>query len=204
MSAITSIWNYVEKQIILRNRNMPLDELERKMRKIAANGRFLTDFPVSAQKFNVSVEGQAIEFLLYYEPLLNCWKCNLKDALGNNILSDATLLAGQNIVDGLRLKYKSTNDQNEETENELTIKGLFVTEPLNGKFEKISKGVESTKLAFARDSLGNCPCALLYFSDQEAATLYAKLINGQQPEINVGLEDMDYQVVIPAVIPEED
>ena len=190
MNPVESIWSFLERLFL--ERNDAVDGLAEKIEIIRQNAFFITNLSITPQKFNISVEGQSIGLDLFFDPLLMCWKCNMTDAIGGDILTDITMMAGQNICDGLYLKYRATNDNNEIVEQDLVLKGLFVTEPRNQKFDKFERGVESSKYAFASDVLGNCPCAIIYFTNQEASDLYQTLINGEKPELQVGIEDLDY------------
>ena len=167
-------------------------ELNLNISLIRDNIQFITGLSVGAQKFSISVLGQAIGFEIFYNQLLNVWKCDLSDAVGNKIISNLTLMAGSSNLKGLYCKYQSTNDTGEIVEEDLAIKDLFVTEPRNQKFDKYERGIESSKFAFSLDSLGYAPCAIIYFTNQEVADLYASMINNQTRTNLVSLDEMDY------------
>lgn len=182
--------------MLQRNGNMDSSELLEKISSIKQAANFVTDLSPIPQKFNIIVDGQNIGFEIFYDPLLLCWKCNLTDAIGDDILTDATLMAGQNICQGLHLKYRSMNFQGYIIEHEFAIKGLFVTEPLDWKFNDYERGVESTKYAFTANNIGNCPCAILYFTDLDISNLYVELINGENITPQIGIQDLDYTIEV--------
>lgn len=194
--SVDTIWAFLKRTIIVRNAVVNRSKLLSDIKLIQEAANFITNLQPLPQKFNVSIEGQTIGFEIFYDPLLMCWKCNLTDALQENILTDATLMAGQNICQGLALKYRTTNFEGEIIEHDLAIKGLFVTEPMDWKFDVFERGVESTKYAFTSNRVGNCYCAILYFIDKNVAELYSKLINGEQNEPQIGIDDLDYIVEV--------
>lgn len=196
MNAIDTIWSFVEQLMFQRNTDLAENELREKIELVKANARFITGLSVTPQKFNVSVEGQAIGFHLFFDPLLSCWKCNMTDANEDNILTDITLMAGVNVCQGLQLKYHATNDNDEVIEEDLAIRGLFVTEPRGQRFDKYERGIESSKFAFAPNNIGNPACAIVYFTSEEAADVYNSLINGERQSLQVDLDDMDYTIEV--------
>jgi len=190
--SVQAIWEYVKSLLISRNSEMLESELDSNISLIQGNIQFVTGLSVGAQKFSISVLGQAIGFEIFYNQLLNVWKCDLSDANGNKIITNLTLMAGGHNLKGLYCKYQSTNDAGEAIEENLAIKGLFVTEPRNQNFNRFERGIESSKFAFALDSLGYAPCAIIYFTDQEISDLYSSMINNQTRTNLVSLDDMDY------------
>lgn len=196
MDTIDTIWSFVQQLMLERNTDLPENELKQKIELVKSNARFITGLSVTPQKFNVSVEGQAIGLHLFYDPLLLCWKCNMTDANEDNILTDITLMAGVNACQGLQLKYHATDDNNEVIEEDLVIRGLFVTEPRGQRFDKYERGIESSKFAFTSDSIGNPACAIVYFTSEEIADTYNSLINGERQFLQVDLDDMDYTIEV--------
>lgn len=196
MDAVKTIWQEIQVLMTERNPNVEPEVLQSYFDIIASNMKMVTGFLVRPQRFTISVEGQAIGFEMFYDPALRCWKIDMRDALGDIILADATLLAGVNMVHGLELRYRATNDEDEIVESDLAIVGLYVTDPRNMKFDKFEQGVESSKYAFAKDDLGNSPCAILYFSDKQASELYASLINGEERRELIDLDDLDYEIEV--------
>ena len=190
--SVQAIWDYLESLLISRNPSMPEAELNLNISLIRDSIQFITGLSVGAQKFSISVLGQAIEFEIFYNQLLHVWKCDLSDAVGNKIISNLTLMAGSSNLEGLYCKYQSTNDAGEIVEEDLVIKDLFVTEPRNQKFDKYERGIESSKFAFSLDSLGYAPCAIVYFTNQRISDLYTSMINNQTRTNLVSLDEMDY------------
>lgn len=196
MNGVNLIWQELKNLMTVRNPGMTTEELQTNFNIISANAKFLTGLVVQAQKFTLSVEGQAIGFEMFYDPAVRCWKGNLRDALGEIILADTTFLAGVNMVHGLELRYRATNDEGNIVESDLAITGLFVTEPRGQQFDKHEQGIESSKYAFTKDDLGNSSCAILYFSNSVASDLYAKLINGEEKRALIDLDDLDYEIEV--------
>ena len=143
------------------------------------NASFLQLLTLTPIIFNVIASGQVIQFELVYNELLHVWKACIKDAMGNSILNNMTMMAGTNLIEDLHLKYKRTNPFGDVVEEDLVLVGLYVTEPIEKKDIDVERGIESSQYAFIGMTDGISPCYICYFENETASNIYQEYINGE-------------------------
>ena len=172
------------------------------------NMSFLPSLSFVPMTFNSTVAGQVIQFEMYYNELLHVWKAELRDAIGEPVVENMTLLAGVNNIEGLQLKYQRLNQDGKITVEDLVLTGLYITEPIYSKQPEIQivedeeknpgfyeKGIESSKYAFTETQDGSSPCYIGYFTDEVASEIYRKYINGGQKEQSLAFDELgDYEM----------
>lgn len=179
---------------------------------ISGNIRFVPSLNSEPLTFNIIAVGQVIQFELRYDNILKVWKGGIKDAVGQPILENITMIAGLNNIKGLRLKYHKLDENSNIIEEDLVLEGLYITEPrssavLKTKYLEIEdktnvedkpvyeKGVESCEYAFTEDE-GLSPCSICYFVDTFSSILYEEYIRGEFLEEDNALEELKDYVII--------
>ena len=162
---------------------------------IASNINYISSLDFMPCSFNVIVEGQVIQFELVYNNLLTVWKCGIKDALGQSIIENMTMMAGVNNIQDLLLKYHKLGNESSVVTEDLVILGLYATEPMGEDKPVYQRGIESSQYAFTENEEGVPPCYLCYFTNKEASEVYKNYINGEKLEDDDTLELLgDYAV----------
>lgn len=162
---------------------------------IASNINYISYLDFMPCSFNIIVEGQVIQFELVYNNLLTVWKCGIKDALGQSIIENMTMMAGVNNIQDLLLKYHKLGNESSIITEDLVIVGLYATEPMSEDKPVYQRGIESSQYAFTENAEGVPPCYLCYFTNKEASEVYKNYINGEKLEEDNTLELLgDYAV----------
>lgn len=169
------------------------------------NMSFLPSLSFVPITFNATVAGQVIQFEMYYNELLHVWKAEIRDAIGEPVVENMTMLAGVNNIGGLQLKYKRLNQDGRITVEDLVLAGLYVTEPMYSKQPQIEteneqpnpgfyeKGIECSQYAFTETKDGSAPCYVGYFVDTTASNIYKKYMNGGTKEQSLAYSELgDY------------
>lgn len=193
-SIIQLLWDGIETKIIQRNPTISSTELEQYISQIKAGAYFLTNFKPAAQKISITAGGQSISFELFFDPLLRVWKTNISDANENMILSNITISPCINVLNGYQPKYTYKDENGNDAEEDLILKGMFMTEPLGQTFVKYERGIESSPFAFTKDKAGVCACGIVYFLDESLSKLFEELLNEEERVSNADFDEMDYTI----------
>ena len=159
------------------------------------NISFIPNFTETPVTFNIISNGQVVQFEIYYNELLRIWKGEIKDAIGKIMLSNITLLAGNNSINGLQLKYRRYGFNRNIVVEDLVYSGLYVTEP--DKMERVfEQGVENSIYAFTETPNKTSICYLCYFTNEYASQVYEKYMRGDIDIEKSALEEIgDYEII---------
>lgn len=171
------------------------EEVRVKLQEVSTGISLISNLSIGAQRFVRTIKGQVLSVESYFDVLTNNWSMNLTDGQGKELIAGAALVLGVNVVSGLNLKYTKIDENGEEVLEDLTLKGIFLSPPVQSS-EVSAKGIESSPYAFAQDENGVAPCSILLFDNDLSADAYQNLISGMvQREINFDINDMDYSVL---------
>lgn len=159
------------------------------------NISFIPNFTETPVTFNIISNGQVVQFGIYYNELLRIWKGEIKDAIGKLMLSNITLLAGNNSINGLQLKYRRYGFNRNIVVEDLVYSGLYATEP--DKMERVfEQGVENSIYAFTETPNKTSICYLCYFTNEYASQVYEKYMRGDIDIEKSALEEIgDYEII---------
>ena len=169
--------------------------LEAVFYEIAENGSFLPSLLAAPVRFNVIVSGQVLQVEMVYNELLHVWKGEIRDAIGQPVLENMTMMAGANCIEGLHLKYNRLNESANIVTEDLVLAGLYVTEPLGQERNVAEKGLESSQYAFTETEDGTSPCYVCYFESQTASDVYKQYMNGERVDQHQSYDELGDYVI---------
>lgn len=169
--------------------------LEAVFYEIAENGAFLPSLLSTPVRFNFIVSGQVLQVEMVYNELLHVWKGEIRDAIGQPVLENMTMMAGANCIEGLHLKYNRLNESANIVTEDLVLSGLYVTEPLGQEHNVAEKGLESSQYAFTETEDGTSPCYVFYFENQTASNVYKQYMNGERVDQHPSYEELGDYVI---------
>ena len=184
----------VEKTILEQeeNDNIPLEAV---FYEIAENGSFLPSLLTTPVRFNFIVSGQVLQVEMVYNELLHVWKGEIRDAIGQPVLENMTMMAGANCIEGLHLKYNRLNESANIVAEDLVLAGLYVTEPFGQERNVAEKGLESSQYAFTETEDGTSPCYVCYFESQTASNVYKQYMNGERVDQHQSYDELGDYVI---------
>ena len=171
---------------------LPLEDV---FYEIAENCSFLPSLLITPVRFNFIVSGQVLQVEMVYNELLHVWKGEIRDAIGQPVLENMTMMAGANNIEGLHLKYNRLNESANIVTEDLVLAGLYVTEPLGQERNVFEKGLESSQYAFTETKDGTSPCYVFYFENQIASNVYKQYMNGEQVDQHPSYEELGDYVI---------
>lgn len=171
---------------------LPLEDV---FYEIAENGSFLPSLLTTPVRFNFIVSGQVLQVEMVYNELLHVWKGEIRDAIGQPVLENMTMMAGANNIEGLHLKYSRLNESANIVTEDLVLAGLYVTEPLGQERNVFEKGLESSQYAFTETKDGTSPCYVFYFENQTASNIYKQYMNGERVDQHPSYEELGDYVI---------
>lgn len=169
--------------------------LEAVFYEIAENGSFLPSLLTTPVRFNFIVSGQVLQVEMVYNELLHVWKGEIRDAIGQPVLENMTMMAGANCIEGLHLKYNRLNESANIVTEDLVLAGLYVTEPLGQEHNVAEKGLESSQYAFTETEDGTSPCYVCYFESQTASNVYKQYMNGERVDQHQSYDELGDYVI---------
>lgn len=169
--------------------------LEAVFYEIAENGSFLPSLLATPVRFNFIVSGQVLQVEMVYNELLHVWKGEIRDAIGQPVLENMTMMAGANCIEGLHLKYNRLNESANIVTEDLVLAGLYVTEPLGQERNVAEKGLESSQYAFTETEDGTSPCYVCYFESQTASDVYKQYMNGERVDQHQSYDELGDYVI---------
>ena len=169
--------------------------LEAVFYEIAENGSFLPSLLAAPVRFNFIVSGQVLQVEMVYNELLHVWKGEIRDAIGQPVLENMTMMAGANCIEGLHLKYNRLNESANIVTEDLVLAGLYVTEPLGQERNVAEKGLESSQYAFTETEDGTSPCYVCYFESQTASDVYKQYMNGERVDQHQSYDELGDYVI---------
>lgn len=169
--------------------------LEAVFYEIAENGSFLPSLLTTPVRFNFIVSGQVLQVEMVYNELLHVWKGEIRDAIGQPVLENMTVMAGANCIEGLHLKYNRLNESANIVTEDLVLAGLYVTEPLGQERNVAEKGLESSQYAFTETEDGTSPCYVCYFESQIASNIYKQYMNGERVDQHQSYDELGDYVI---------
>ena len=169
--------------------------LETVFYEIAENASFLPSLLSTPVRFNFIVSGQVLQVEMVYNELLHVWKGEIRDAIGQPVLENMTMMAGANNIEGLHLKYNRLNEAANIVTEDLVLAGLYVTEPLGQDRNVSERGLESSQYAFTETKDGTSPCYVCYFENQTASDVYKEYMNGERVDQHQSYDELgDYTI----------
>ena len=171
---------------------LPLEDV---FYEIAENCSFLPSLLITPVRFNFIVSGQVLQVEMVYNELLHVWKGEIRDAIGQPVLENMTMMAGANNIEGLHLKYNRLNESANIVTEDLVLAGLYVTEPLGQERNVFEKGLESSQYAFTETKDGTSPCYVFYFENQIASNVYKQYMNGERVDQHPSYEELGDYVI---------
>ena len=169
--------------------------LETVFYEIAENASFLPSLLSTPVRFNFIVSGQVLQVEMVYNELLHVWKGEIRDAIGQPVLENMTMMAGANNIEGLHLKYNRLNEAANIVTEDLVLAGLYVTEPLGQDRNVSERGLESSQYAFTETKDGTSPCYVCYFENQIASDVYKEYMNGERVDQHQSYDELgDYTI----------